>query len=145
MHANEGGEKPSSEPCIREVIFAGIVCHGTVSFLIRFTVMIHAPSKRFMHCCEAHFDGLHVMIPSVSEPHTHDAPAFQCCSPSNTASTAPSTLVFPRSVNQFSCLLPRRLPNTGSTVAKRPVIICWPPPESILAFIYSMGVKSTCI
>ena len=52
----------------------------------------------------------------------------------------PSTLVFPRSVKRFRPLLARRLPNTGSTVAKRRVIIYRPMSPSIFIFILSASL-----
>ena len=92
MTLNDGVEKPNSEPGVQDLesnfCRHRLSCRGTVSFLIRFTVMIHAPFKRFMPRCEARFDGFHAMIPSVSEPHSHDAPAFQYCASSSTASIA---------------------------------------------------------
>ncbi len=50
----------------------------------------------------------------------------------------PSTLLRPRSVKRVSRLLWRRLPNTGSTVAKRAAIIRLPSIESMRRFIRSV-------
>src|SRR5690242_20141794 len=51
----------------------------------------------------------------------------------------PSTLSVPRKVKRSIFLLPRTLPNTGSTVAKRRVIISRPRSESILRFMRSLA------
>ena len=50
----------------------------------------------------------------------------------------PSTLLRPRRVNWSSRFLPRRLPNSGSTVAKRRVIIVLPKALSIFTVMRSV-------
>jgi len=47
----------------------------------------------------------------------------------------PSTFCWPRRLKRQRGLFPRWLPNTGSTVATRRVIMCLPLSESILVFI----------
>jgi integrase-like protein len=53
----------------------------------------------------------------------------------------PSILARPRSVKRVRRLLWRRLPKTGSTVAKRAAVICLPSSESILSFIRSVWLS----
>src|SRR5437867_104335 len=52
----------------------------------------------------------------------------------------PSTFVLPRSVKRDSRLLWRRLPQTGSTVAQRRVILSLPVGLSLLRFLRAVGV-----
>ena len=90
MTSNEGVEKPNSEPGDRDLGSYFCRCclswSGTVFFLIRHGDLI-AAFERSMRRVNR-LDAFHTATLRITEPHSHDAPAFQCCALSNTASTA---------------------------------------------------------